>query len=78
MKKRYWLFSNYSYYPHGGMRDFIGGFDSADCALIEFEKLSNRSHVEFDWFEVLDSETMKIVKSKGSTCYDVYMNGSLK
>lgn len=82
MSKRYWLFAGYSYYPHGGMRDCINSFDSIDGAVSAFNDYNSgedMENIEFDWYEVLDTETMKVVKRHGETCYTEYRNlGVLK
>lgn len=45
--KRFWLFAGDFYYPSGGMRDFIGSFDTVAEAL--------SAAVKYDWHQVFDS-----------------------
>lgn len=81
MKKRYWLFAGYSHYPAGGMRDFIDSFSSVSGAVkwfSEYNSGEDMEGLEFDWYEVFDSERMKISVSAGATCYDKYRNEGLK
>lgn len=80
MNKRYWLFAGYECYPNGGMRDFIGSYDTvedAEYALSNYSHELDYMHDEFDWFEVLDSKKMKIVHAQGSPVYDWYKSEEL-
>ena len=80
MVRRYWLFAGHSYYPHGGMRDYIDSFDSIDDAVKAFKDYNSSEDmegIELDWCEVMDTESMKVVKSAGSPCYPDYRNFSV-
>lgn len=53
MTARYMLFAGDDYYPGGGMRDFVGFFNSIDEA--------NVAGKEEDWHQVVDRETLQRV-----------------
>jgi hypothetical protein len=55
--KRYLLFGGDIYYPTGGWDDFAGDFDTADAATAEGYRR------KFDWFHVIDRETLNRVVS---------------
>lgn len=79
--KRYWLFTGYSHYPHGGMRDYINSFDSIDDAVKAFDDYNSgedMEYIELDWYEVFDSEIMKVVKGKGEPCHPEYRNPNVR
>lgn len=46
MLNRYMLFSGYNYYPSGGLRDYIGSYESM-VELIE--------NISGEWFNVFDT-----------------------
>ena len=78
--KRYWLFAGHSYYPSGGMRDYVDSFDSIDNAVNAFNDYNSSEYMEgfeLDWYEVMDTESMKVVKSAGYPCYPDYKNFSV-
>jgi hypothetical protein len=56
MTKRYLLFYGRQYYPLGGWEDFITSFDEVSDALTYLG-----THSNFDWFQVVDADTGKIV-----------------
>ncbi len=63
--KRFLLFGGYQYYPSGGMRDLRGDFDT----LEEAEKAATRgesmiAESGYDWWHVLDTETMEVVSDR--------------
>lgn len=58
--KRFLLFSNVTYYPAGGWKDFFGSFDTAAEA---FAAAPPPSRSNYDWSHVVDITTGKIVES---------------
>jgi hypothetical protein len=57
--KRFLLFTGMGYYPRGGWSDFVGVFDS-------LEEAKNRGRqTNDDWYQVVDTETMKEVEEEG-------------
>lgn len=54
--KSYMLFSGFRGYPNGGWLDFVGDFDT-------LEEAENRVRGISDWFQIVDSKTMKVVKT---------------
>lgn len=54
--KRYWLFGGSTYYPCGGMMDFVDSFDTLGEAT---ESHAGGSYNE--WAHILDCETKAIV-----------------
>lgn len=53
--KRYMLFAGSEYYPSGGMDDLKGTFDTVEEATAEgYAK-------RYDWFHVVDRETLDVV-----------------
>lgn len=67
MSSRFALFYGPFYYPEGGMWDFKGMFSSVEVALNslpyqeDYPEDGQRSP-KFDWFHVVDLETVKVVK----------------
>jgi len=58
--KRYLVFAGYSYYPEGGMGDFVESFDDMGKAIDR----ANKEAEDYDcWGHVWDSEEMKEVVS---------------
>lgn len=49
--KRYMLFAGWDYYPSGGMRDFVGSYDTFDEAREDALGMTG------DWWHILDIET---------------------
>ena len=78
MTGRYWLFAGHSYYPHGGMRDYIDSFDSIDDAVKAFKDYKDIDGSFLDWYEVFDYELMEVVKGDGEPCYPEYRNPSVR
>ena len=70
--KRFWIFSGATYYPGGGMTDFVGHKDT----LGEAEELAFSQYVEnggksddgfhLAWAHVFDSEIGEIVHMSGN------------
>jgi hypothetical protein len=58
--KRYWLFFWDTYYPSGGMNDFLGSFDSVEEAK---NHLTREKDMVLAHYEILDRDTMEIVES---------------
>lgn len=56
--KRFMLFFGDRYYPQGGMRDFIGSYNTIEEAV---EKTLDQIN-DYDWFHIYDIETQEIVK----------------
>lgn len=52
-KKKYMLFGFDTYYPCGGMHDFITSFN-----LEEYDQLKKYEE-EYEWLQILDVETLK-------------------
>lgn len=50
------LFSGYNYYPAGGMKDFIGSFDTIEECEFKIGLTSFN-----DWHQVYDIEECKMV-----------------
>lgn len=78
--KQYWLFAGYACYPRGGMRDYVDSFDSIDNAVNAFNNYNSSEDMEgleLDWYEVLEVQSMKVVKSYGTPCYPDYRNFSV-
>ena len=50
--KRFLLFQGLSYYPCGGVYDFINSFDT-------FEEATSQSKEDIDWQNILDVQTGK-------------------
>lgn len=59
--KRYLLFGGDRYYPSGGWQDYIGQFDSVVEAMREALR-EEHSRSKFDWYQVVDTTTAKIVE----------------
>lgn len=58
--KKYLLFAGDHYYPSGGVRDFVGDFDSIEGAMSELIRFGRSDG--FDWYHIVEYSTMKIVK----------------
>ena len=54
-EKRYWLFGNDTYYPSGGMEDFIDSFHTLEAAEVA---VKNQEY-EFDRHYIYDRKTGK-------------------
>lgn len=55
--KRYWLFYGMTYYPNGGMKDFVNSFDDLEGA-----KEKGISLLEYcEWAQIYDSKKEKII-----------------
>jgi hypothetical protein len=63
--KRFLVFAGDFYYPSGGWGDFQGDFDSIDEAKDKLLKI----HKDWEWSQVIDSETKKEVV-EGSNTWD--------
>lgn len=59
--KRYWLFGNATYYPAGGMSDFINSFDTIIDALNWVSE--NADNEIIDWWHLFDSITLKVISA---------------
>lgn len=57
--KRFLLFSSDTYYPGGGWDDFVADYDDVEAARVAGRKTG------YDWFQVIDTTTMKEVESDG-------------
>ena len=53
---RYWVFTYDTYYPAGGMRDFLGAYNSMDAVIAA---LARRSYQRY---HVFDSQTGRMVR----------------
>lgn len=53
--KRYLLFYNSWYYPDGGMKDFMGSYNTQE------EAIEHMSTIKIDWWHLYDSQEGKIV-----------------
>lgn len=58
--RQYLLFAGRSYYPNGGINDYQGSFDDIDEAYMYF--LKNEDQESWDWYHIIDKETLKTVK----------------
>lgn len=52
--KRFWLFAGRTYYPVGGMFDFVNSFDSEKEAIEIGAK--GCASGEYEWFHVQDTQ----------------------
>lgn len=60
--KRYFGFAGSFYYPNGGMRDFIGFYDTIEDATKGIKDYLNENWVSSDyWAHVWDSETKQTI-----------------
>jgi hypothetical protein len=68
MLKRFWLFIGENFYPSGGMKDFIRGFDTFDevTAFLDSgtwtedpDEPPKRFERRAQWWEVLDTVELK-------------------
>lgn len=57
MKERYLVFAGYYYYPSGGWDDFVDFAESIDIGI---QKARNVDYN--DWWHIVDSETMEVVR----------------
>ena len=57
--RRYLLFCGDNYYPMGGMKDFVGSFDSIE--KFEYYMEVQRSSAP-DWYQLFDTKTETIVR----------------
>lgn len=55
---KYLVFAGDVYYPGGGWSDFKGSFDELEEALVFI------SGLECEWWDIVDRETLEIVKRK--------------
>lgn len=60
--KRFWLFAGPSYYPSGGLLDFINSFATEREAL-----LSMATADTIGWWQLLDTETMTYCSNLNET-----------
>jgi len=65
--KPFLLFAGETYYPKGGMNDFKGDFDS----VLETQELFNKNYNNgkydsWDWCQVVDSSTLKVLFKVGT------------
>ncbi len=58
--KRYLVFAGMAYYPRGGMRDFIGDYDTE----LEATKALNLYEGDKDWFHIYDSQTKEFTHKR--------------
>lgn len=58
MAERYLLFAGDRYYPSGGWRDYKMDFSSVESAKTAVTGLD-----DYDWWQIVDSETRQIVES---------------
>lgn len=82
LRKLFWLFGGLTYYPAGGMADFLTSADTAEELL---EILEDKDRVvkkdpddiwhtrsnDLDWWHILDSTTMTITHYSGKQEYGV-------
>jgi hypothetical protein len=66
--KRYFAFYGYQYYPHGGMADFIGDFDTFDDCMSAIVAANERECPDeplksWDWYQIWDSETRVFIEN---------------
>ncbi len=58
--KKYLLFAGDRYEPSGGVKDFVGSFDSiGDC----IKHVATMSGISWDWYHIADRDTLEIVES---------------
>lgn len=57
MLKKYLLFAFDNFYPSGGWSDFQGDFETLEEAL----KMGKEAGRAFDRWEIVDSETRKVI-----------------
>jgi len=71
MKNKYLLFYGLAYYPHGGMWDFKGAFETEKLAKDFLDKRIEEmeSYEKPDWAHIIDVENLKIVYLDGNSCY---------
>lgn len=60
--KRYLAFFGQTYYPMGGMNDFIGDFDTVEEAKERIEE--ELDDWSYEWCQVYDTQTKTEVYSK--------------
>jgi hypothetical protein len=64
--KKYLLFAGENYYPKGGMNDFKGSFDTVEESENEYYTNEVQRYNSWEWYQIVDSETLDIVKQDGS------------
>lgn len=57
--KKYLIFAGHNFYPNGGVSDFKTDASSVEEAR---DYLAN-SDERFNWYQIVDKDTMKIVES---------------
>lgn len=60
MKKRYWLFGGYGFYPRGGMRDFIESYETLEEAKSAGAAYLDKNGDDY-WYDIYDFQESKIV-----------------
>lgn len=67
--KRFLLFAGETYYALGGMNDFQGCADTIAEAKLYFDNHGNGGFRDWDWFQIVDSETLAVVLQSESQAY---------
>ena len=68
--KRFFLFQMTSYYPAGGMSDFVDDFETLEEAKAEGDHRLNGKH--YDWVDILDTKTEKMLSKQAIDPYHEY------
>ena len=58
--KKYLLFGGESFYPGGGVNDFLCDFDTKRATLDYLTKELNTDEI-IDWFQIVDYKTLKVL-----------------
>ena len=66
---RYLLFSGSAYYPSGGWGDFTEASNDLNALLLRADNLIVDDR---DWYQVVDIQTMQLVRAKGFTVDTTY------
>lgn len=61
--KRYLIFQYDKYYPCGGFHDFINAHDTLEEATKEFTRIVKDLDLGYGFCDIVDMETLKIVRS---------------
>ncbi len=58
--KTYWLFAWCSFYPNGGMNDYIGSFKTVEEAKNHFISIAGK----YDHYQIMNSLTLNLMEGK--------------
>lgn len=64
--KRYLLFAGARDWPRGGWGDFQGSYDDPNDAEYDAKGLDDYGSWEYDWYEVVDVATGRVVAGRDS------------